>query len=192
MEHKIKEAFAESCRVKTQFAEDNAKRMAELARLIVEAFTQGKKLLIFGNGGSATDASHIAAELVGRFKMERRGLPAIALGTDLAATTAIANDYGYEAVYARQIEALGSEGDMAIGLSTSGNSPNIIKAMETARKRGIYTVALTGAHGGRLAPLVDMAFKVPSDVTARIQESHITLGHVLCQLVEESLFKNHG
>ena len=143
--------------------------------------------LLFGNGGSATDAAHIAAEFVGRYKRERTPLPAIALATDIAAITCIANDYGYDELFARQVRAHGQKGDIAVGISTSGNSPNVLKGIEAARECGMITVAWTGGTGGKLAGLVDHPFVVPSTVTARIQESHITLGHVLCELVEETL-----
>jgi len=151
----------------------------------VEAFREGKKVLLFGNGGSATDAAHIAAEFVGRYKRERKPLPAIALATDIAAITCIANDYGYEELFARQVRAHGQKGDVAIAISTSGNSPNVLRAAAAARELGLITVAWTGGTGGRLAGLVDYPFIVPSTVTARIQESHITLGHVLCELIED-------
>jgi D-sedoheptulose 7-phosphate isomerase len=180
-------AFADSARVKQQFAHDYADRIVEVATLIAEAFRNGNKVLLFGNGGSSTDAAHIAAEFVGRYKRERVPLPAIALATDIAAITCIANDYGYEELFARQVRAHGRRGDIAIGISTSGNSPNVLKGVEAARDCGLTTIAWTGANGGKLAGLVDYPFIVPSAVTSRIQESHITLGHVLCELVEDHL-----
>jgi len=180
-------AFADSASVKQQFARGHADRIAEVAALMVTAFREGRKVLLFGNGGSATDAAHIAAEFVGRYKRERQPLPAIALATDIAAITCIANDYGYDELFARQVRAHGRPGDIAIAISTSGNSPNVLKGVEAARACGMITVAWTGGSGGKLAGLVDHPFVVPSTVTARIQESHITLGHVLCELVEESL-----
>jgi D-sedoheptulose 7-phosphate isomerase len=180
-------AFADSARVKQQFAHDHADRIVEVATLIAEAFRNGNKVLLFGNGGSSTDAAHIAAEFVGRYKRERVPLPAIALATDIAAITCIANDYGYEELFARQVRAHGRRGDIAIGISTSGNSPNVLKGVEAARDYGLTTIAWTGANGGKLAGLVDYPFIVPSSVTSRIQESHITLGHVLCELVEDHL-----
>jgi len=183
----ILKAFADSANVKQQFARDHAGRIAQVAALMVTAFRAGRKVLLFGNGGSATDAAHIAAEFVGRYKRERQPLPAIALATDIAAITCIANDYGYEELFARQVRAHGQKGDIAIAISTSGNSPNVLKGVEAARACGMITVAWTGGSGGKLATLVDHPFVVPSNVTARIQESHITLGHVLCELVEESL-----
>jgi D-sedoheptulose 7-phosphate isomerase len=144
---------------------------------------------LFGNGGSATDASHIAAEFVGRYQRERTALPAIALGTDLAAITSIANDYDYAEVFARQVHAHGQKGDIAVAISTSGNSSNVLKGVEAARIRGLTTIGWTGGTGGKLAGMVEHPFVVPSTVTARIQESHITLGHVLCELIEDALFE---
>ena len=156
----------------------------QVARLLVEALTQGKKILLFGNGGSAADSQHIAAELVGRFKVKRRALPAIALTTDTSSLTALGNDFGYETVFERQIEALGQSGDVAIGISTSGCSPNVLAAVKAARKMGLKTVALTGKGGGPLAGLVDIDIIIPSDITQHIQESHITVGHILCEIIE--------
>jgi len=187
MQATVLTAFADSARVKQQFAHDHADRIVQVATLIAEAFRHGNKVLLFGNGGSATDAAHIAAEFVGRYKRERVPLPAIALSTDIAAITCIANDYGYEELFARQVRAHGRKGDIAIGISTSGNSPNVLKGISAAREGGLTTVAWTGASGGALAGLVDYPFVVPSTVTSRIQESHITLGHVLCELVEDHL-----
>jgi len=180
-------AFADSASVKQQFARDHADRIAQVATLMVAAFRQGHKVLLFGNGGSATDAAHLAAEFVGRYKRERAPLPAIALATDIAAITCIANDYGFEELFARQVRAHGQKGDIAIAISTSGNSPNVLKGVEAARACGLTTIGWTGGTGGKLAGLVEYPFVVPSTVTARIQESHITLGHVLCELIEEQL-----
>ncbi|MBX3329950.1 MAG: D-sedoheptulose 7-phosphate isomerase [Nitrospira sp.] len=180
-------AFEDSAKVKQQFAQDHADRIVQVATLIANAFRNGNKVLLFGNGGSATDAAHIAAEFVGRYQRERMPLPAIALATDIAAITCISNDYGYEELFARQVRAHGRKGDIAIGISTSGNSPNVLKGVEAARDSGLTTIAWTGANGGKLAGLVDYPFIVPSTVTSRIQESHITLGHVLCELVEDHL-----
>ncbi|MDH4083238.1 MAG: D-sedoheptulose 7-phosphate isomerase [Nitrospira sp.] len=180
-------AFAESARVKQQFSREHADRIVQVAIVLAKAFNDGNKVLLFGNGGSSTDAAHIAAEFVGRYKRERVPLPAIALATDIAAITCIANDYGYEELFARQVRAHGKAGDIAIGISTSGNSPNVLKGITAARECGLTTVAWTGASGGTLAGLVDYPFIVPSTVTSRIQESHITLGHVLCELVEDHL-----
>jgi D-sedoheptulose 7-phosphate isomerase len=183
----VLKAFSESATVKQQFAREHADRIATVANLLIAAFRNGHKVLLFGNGGSATDAAHIAAEFVGRYKRDRKPLPAIALATDIAAITCIANDYGFDELFARQVLAHGQKGDIAIAISTSGNSPNVLKGVAAARECGMTTIAWTGGTGGKLAGLVDHPFIVPSTVTARIQESHITLGHVLCELVEETL-----
>lgn len=157
------------------------------AEAVRRSLAAGGRVLLFGNGGSAADAQHIAAELVGRFVAERRGLAAIALTTDSSAMTAIANDYGFDQVFARQVEALGRPGDVAVGISTSGNSANVLRGIEQAAAGGLVTVALTGGDGGRLADRADLAITVPSPVTARVQECHITLGHLMCELVERAL-----
>lgn len=155
-----------------------------VAQLLIEVLDAGHKILLFGNGGSAADSQHIAAELVGKLMVKRRALPAIALTTDSSNLTALANDFGYDTVFQRQIEALGAPGDVAIGISTSGNSPNVLAAIKAARQKGLKTVALTGRDGGPLASLVDYSITIPSDSTQRIQESHITIGHILCELIE--------
>ncbi|MFQ5992283.1 MAG: SIS domain-containing protein [Nitrospiraceae bacterium] len=181
-------AFDESAEVKRKFVRDYADRIAQLAQTVARALREGRKIMLFGNGGSATDASHLAAEFVGRYHRDRAPLPALALGTDMAAVTCIANDYDYTEIFARQIKAHGQKGDVAIAMSTSGNSANVLKAVEVARGFGLITVGWTGGTGGKLAELVDHPFIVPSTVTARIQECHITLGHVLCELIEEGVF----
>lgn len=186
-EHVVK-AFDDSAEIKRRFVRKHADRIVEVARLIARAFKEGHKVLLFGNGGSSTDASHIAAEFVGRYHRDRSPLPAIALGTDMAALTCIANDYDYAEIFARQVRAHGQKGDIAIAISTSGNSANVLKGVEAAREIGLITVGWTGGKGGKLASLVNHCFVVPSTVTARIQESHITLGHVLCELIEEDVF----
>lgn len=185
-DHAIK-AFDESAEVKRQFVRAHADRIVQVAKLMATAFRDGHKVLLFGNGGSATDAAHLAAEFVGRYDRERAPLPALALATDIAAITCIANDYGYDELFARQVRAHGHKGDVAIAISTSGNSPNVLNGIAAARDCGLITIAWTGGTGGKLAGLADHAFIVPSTVTARIQESHITLGHVLCELIEEQL-----
>ncbi|MBX7060679.1 MAG: D-sedoheptulose 7-phosphate isomerase [Pyrinomonadaceae bacterium] len=154
------------------------------AKLISTTFSTGGKVLICGNGGSAADAQHIAAEFVGRYETERIALPAIALTTDTSALTALANDYNFERIFARQVEALGREGDCLIAISTSGNSPNVLAAVMAARSRGMKIVGFTGANGKRLAGLSDVAIMVPSERTARIQEGHITAGHIICELID--------
>jgi D-sedoheptulose 7-phosphate isomerase len=189
MKQKIIKAFSESVKIKERFVEENTETIEEVARLIAGVFNDGGKLILFGNGGSSTDASHIAAEFVGRYRRERPGLPAIALNTDTAILTALANDYDYSEVFSRQLKALANEGDVVIAISTSGNSPNIIKAIDVAKRKKLKTVAFTGAKGEKFASRVNYAFVVPSQDTPRIQETHITLGHVLCQMVEEILFE---
>ena len=155
--------------------------------LIWEALKSGNKILLCGNGGSAADAQHIAAELVGRYEQERRAFPAISLTTDTSALTALSNDYGYEGVFARQVEALAAAGDVLIAISTSGKSPNIVKAAEQARALGCRTIALTGCSGEPLAAHCDLAVVVPSDRTSRVQEAHITIGHLWCEMVDQAL-----
>jgi len=154
------------------------------ASLIVEALAAGRKVLAFGNGGSAGDAQHLVAELVGRFQKERGGFAAVALTADTSLLTSVANDYGFERVFARQIEALGAAGDVAFGISTSGTSANVVQAIETARTRGLRTVALTGRDGGKAGRLAEVHINVPDDCTARVQEVHITLIHAICEIVE--------
>jgi len=160
--------------------------LEEAAKLIVETLKCGNKVLLCGNGGSAADAQHIAAELTGRYKSERRGLPAIALTTDTSALTAISNDYGYAKVFDRQVEALANQGDLLIGISTSGNSDNIISALGTAKELGCTTLGLSGRDGGKMNDLCDVNLVVPSDDTPRIQEMHILFGHILCQIVDDA------
>lgn len=184
----VTKRFYESGEVKNAFVQTYADQIIKVAALIVASLQSEGKVLLFGNGGSATDASHIAAEFVGRYDRDRAPLPALALGTDMAAITCIANDYEFADIFSRQISALGRKGDIAIAISTSGNSPNVLKAVEVARQQGLITVAWTGKGGGPLVGQVDYSFVVPSNVTARIQECHITLGHVICEMVEETLF----
>ena len=158
--------------------------IAEAGQICASALQAGKRIYLCGNGGSAADAQHIAAELIGRFVGERRSLPAIALTTDTSALTAIGNDYGYEQVFSRQVEGLAEEGDVLIAISTSGNSVNILKAVQVAQERGSHVIGLSGKSGGDLHLAVDLSLVVPSDVTARIQEMHIVIGHLLCALIE--------
>jgi D-sedoheptulose 7-phosphate isomerase len=162
--------------------------VVQVAERIVKSLGLGAKVFFFGNGGSAADAQHLAAEFTGRFLKERRALPALALSVNSSSLTAIGNDYGFEIVFARQLEALGKEGDVAIGLSTSGNSTNVIRALETARSKSIFSVALTGKSGGKLKNIADRTICIPSEETPRIQECHILTGHLICELVEELLF----
>jgi D-sedoheptulose 7-phosphate isomerase len=180
--------FEESLRVKRAFLDQYADATARAGELLVTALRAGGKVLLFGNGGSAADAQHIAAELVGRFARQRDGLPAVALTTDTSALTAIANDFGYDEVFARQVCALGRAGDVAIAISTSGRSPSVLRAVEACKAIGIRTIGLTGGNGGQLAAAVDMALIVSASThSARIQETHITIGHVLCELVDDAL-----
>jgi D-sedoheptulose 7-phosphate isomerase len=188
----IRELFRESARVKEVFLAEQSAALARAVDVVAPAFDQGCRLLLFGNGGSAADAQHIAAELVGRFKDERRPLPAIALTTDTSALTAIANDYGYDEVFARQVRALGRAGDVALAISTSGNSPSVLRAVEAARSLGMRTIGLTGGNGGALKGLVEVSLCVSaSTLSCRIQETHILIGHVLCELVERRMFGMH-
>ena len=182
----------ESIGVKRRVIEGHTGVVAAIARLWVRSLAAGGKILLFGNGGSAADAQHIAGELVSRFLRERQALAALALTTDTSILTAIGNDYGFERVFARQIEALGRPGDVAVGISTSGRSPNVVAAIDVARSRGMATVALTGEGGGDLLGRVDVCFRVPSTSTPRIQEMHIAAGHVICELVEHALGAGNG
>jgi D-sedoheptulose 7-phosphate isomerase len=160
----------------------------QVAMRIVKSLERGGKVFFFGNGGSAADAQHLAAEFTGRFLKERRALPALALSVNSSSLTAIGNDYGFDIVFARQLEALGKEGDVAVGISTSGNSPNVMRALEAANSKSIFSVALTGKSGGTLKNIADCTICIPSEETPRIQECHILTGHLICELVEEVLF----
>ena len=179
--------FRRSAEVKLQFAKEYRRRILEVGRLMSTALKRGNKILLFGNGGSAADAQHIAAEIVGRYGKERKGLPAVALTTDTSILTAVGNDYGFERIFERQIEALCRKGDVVIGITTSGNSENVVRALRLARNLGAVTVAFTGGSGGRVVEVAQYSFVVPSSETPRIQECHITLGHVLCEVIEEML-----
>jgi D-sedoheptulose 7-phosphate isomerase len=167
---------------------DLAPAIAEMSSLITTALANGSKLLVMGNGGSAADSQHFVAEIVGRFKMERRALPAVALTTDTSILTAIGNDYGFESIFSRQVEALAVPGDIVVGLSTSGNSPNVLKAFHAARERGCRTIGLLGKEGGSIRAACDLALVITSTDTPRIQEGHITIIHIVCDLVEKALF----
>ena len=162
--------------------------VAAVAAACIEALRRGNKILFAGNGGSAADSQHLAAELVSRFAYDRPGLPAFALTTDTSALTAIGNDYGYEHLFARQLEAVGTQGDVFFGISTSGRSPNILQALRVARTKGLLVVGLTGRSGGQMPELCDYCLRTPSDSTPRIQEGHITIGHTLCWLIEQQMF----
>ena len=186
----IEHFVTESLRVKSEFFQNNATLIADTAEKMAQALRDGRKILLFGNGGSAADAQHIAAEFVGRYIPDRMPLPALSLATDPSALTSLGNDYGYNAVFSRQIQALGNTGDIAIGISTSGNSPNVLEAMDVARTKGLLTIGFTGESGGKMNGRTDVLFRVPSGMTPRIQETHITLGHVLCELIDRELFPN--
>ena len=188
--NKIKKIIQSSIDVKQQVLQNDGllQTVDECVKLIVHAFRNGNKLLFCGNGGSAADAQHLAAEFSGRFYTDRDALPAEALHCNTSYLTAVANDYSYDVVYSRIIKGTGKKGDVLVGLSTSGNSKNIVKAFETAKEKGMMTIAFTGAGGGALKNLSDYLINVPSDDTPRIQESHIMLGHIICQLVEEQYF----
>jgi len=185
----IQERIKSSIEVKNRLLHDETvmEGIVDLASRIVASIQQGGKVLFFGNGGSASDAQHLACEFVVKLKDDRRPLPALALTVNTSILTAAANDYSFEAVFSRQVEALGKKGDIAIGISTSGNSSNVIAALASARKKGLVTVVLTGQSGGAISGTVDIEIKVPSDVTAHIQEAHILIGHILCELVEKNL-----
>ena len=185
---RISAIVADSLETKRRFFEVHADEVQRAAEMIAAAFTAGGRLLLFGNGGSAADAQHIAGELVNRFLLKRRALPAIALTTDGGVLTCIANDTGFENVFARQIEALGAKGDLCLAISTSGTSPNIVAACEQAREQGIGVIGLLGRDGGSVKSLCDLALIVESDDTQRIQEAHNLIGHILCELIEAEIF----
>ncbi|HEX8846156.1 MAG TPA: D-sedoheptulose 7-phosphate isomerase [Pyrinomonadaceae bacterium] len=189
MKNHISSIVADSLEVKRRYFAEHAAEVESAAKMIAEAFRSGGKLLLFGNGGSSADAQHIAGEFVNRFlPQDRRALPAIALSTDGGVLTCIANDTGFENVFARQVEALGTRGDVCLAISTSGNSPNVIRAITAARANEMKVIGLLGRDGGRAAALCDLALVVRSDDTQRIQETHNLIGHVLCELVELTLF----
>jgi D-sedoheptulose 7-phosphate isomerase len=191
---RVEQRVRESMAVKEALLRDKklVGLIAEVGRDWAEALRGGHRTFLFGNGGSAADAQHIAAELVSRYLRDRPGLPVVALTVNTSSLTAIANDYSYDAVFARQLEALGRAGDMAIGISTSGNSRNVLLAIETAKRKGMTSLGLTGQGGGQLRGLVDRCICVPSGETPRVQESHILIGHILCEIVERELFGGSG
>ena len=184
--------FKESCHLKEVFVNENVIRIVKIVDVITDALKEGKKILLFGNGGSAADAQHLAAEFINRFIIERPPLPAIALSTDTSVITSISNDYEYAEIFAKQIRALGRSGDIAWGITTSGSSPNVIRAFEAARKLGMVTVALTGKDGGSAVKVADYILNVSSNSVPRIQEVHITVGHVICQMIDYKLFQKPG
>ncbi len=183
----IQQSVDDSIAIKKEFFAGNMEKIETCAHVIISAFKSGKKILLFGNGGSAADCQHIAAEFVNRLQMERRPLPAIALTTDTSVITSIGNDYSFDDIFLKQIQALGNKGDIALGISTSGNSPNVIKAAKEAKQNGLILIGFSG-NKGRLKELSDFAFCVDSDITVRIQEVHILLAHILCDLTERMVF----
>jgi D-sedoheptulose 7-phosphate isomerase len=185
----IAKALKQNQRTSKEFITQNSSNLIRCAEVVCNAFRNSRKLMLCGNGGSAADAQHIAAEFVNRFQIERSPLPALALTTDTSIITSISNDNSFDDIYSRQIEALGAEGDVLFAMSTSGRSRNILSALSTAKDRGIYIVGLMGAGGGEMLPLVDLALVVESNQTPRIQEAHILAGHIICELVERMLFQ---
>jgi len=188
----VKATFEESARVKKEFGAKNRQKIIDLAKQISVAFESGNKLLIFGNGGSAADAQHLAAEFVNRFQIERPPLPALALTTDSSVITSIGNDYDFSEIFSKQVKAFGKKGDIALGISTSGNSINVLNALQVAKSMDITTAALTGNDGGEIGKAVDILLNVDSDATPRIQETHLTACHLICDLVEKQLFGQAG
>ena len=189
MEDHIIKIFKESNRVKDTFLNENLSKLVNVVETITSTLKAGNKILIFGNGGSAADAQHIAAEFVNRFIIERPPLPAIALTTDTSVITSIGNDYDFSEIFSKQVRAIGQQGDIAWGISTSGNSANVLKGLEMAKKKGMTTIAFTGKDGGDIAKMVDYPIHVSSNSTARIQETHITASHVICEMVDIKLFQ---
>ncbi len=193
-EAQVRQSIGASISLKEQLLAD-ANLVATVSRvteIMIDAFRAGNKVLLFGNGGSAADAQHLAAEFVGRFAFDRPALPALALSVNTSCVTAIGNDYGFDQVFSRQIEALAHRGDVAIGISTSGRSPNVLQAMATAKRMGLHTVGLTGSAGSKLADVVDQCICAPSNETPRIQECHILVGHIISELVEQTIFHEEG
>jgi D-sedoheptulose 7-phosphate isomerase len=189
VEDHIIKIFKESCQLKDIFINDNLGRVVDVVEVITGALKAGNKILIFGNGGSAADAQHLAAEFVNRFLIERPPLPALALTTDSSIITSIGNDYDFSEIFSKQIRAIGLAGDVAWGISTSGASANVIKGLEAAKKLGMITIGFTGKDGGAIAKMVDYSLNVPSGSTPRIQEVHITVGHAICEMIDFKLFQ---
>jgi D-sedoheptulose 7-phosphate isomerase len=181
--------FKESSHLKEVFVNENLERIVKIVEALTKALKGGGKILLFGNGGSAADAQHLAAEFVNRFTIERPPLPAISLSTDTSIITSISNDYDFSDVFAKQIRAIGQQGDIAWGISTSGSSHNVVKALEVAKKRGMITIAFTGRDGGKIASIADYNLNVSSNSVPRVQEVHITAGHVICEMIDYKLFK---
>ena len=183
----VVEQLRETARLHAELPTAHVERILKAGALMAEAMQQGRKIIWFGNGGSATQSQHMAGEFVGRFRSDRRSLPSISLTENVASITAIGNDYAYEQIFSRQLEGLAQPGDVAVGLSTSGNSPNVVQALRRAKELGVATVGLTGGSGGQMASVCDVCVCIPSTTTARIQEVHLTIGHILCGLIEDAL-----
>ncbi len=189
MKREIESSLNESINIKAELLSNSVEVVIQIAETLIEAFKAGHSLYLMGNGGSAADAQHISGELVGRFKKNRKALPALAFTTDTSVLTAIANDFGYDQCFERQVDAFVKDGDVVIGLSTSGNSTSIVNAVQVAKRKGAKTIAFTGRGGGQLKDCVDVCLEIPSVDTARIQECHITFGHILCSIIEKELFE---
>lgn len=187
MRERIKDILLESIQVKEEVLRNQIDSIYQIAVLMIECLKKDGKVIVFGNGGSASDSQHIAAELVGRFKKDRSALAGIALTTNTSILTSLANDYGYDVVFSRQIEAIGKKNDIVLGISTSGKAKNVALGIKQAKKMGIKTVALSGGDGGEIVKLADVSLVVPSKVTARIQEAHITIAHIICEMIEQEL-----
>jgi D-sedoheptulose 7-phosphate isomerase len=187
MRERIKDILLESIQVKEEILRNQIDQIFGIAQLMIDCLKKGGKVIVFGNGGSASDSQHIAAELVGRFKKDRSALAGIALTTNTSILTSLANDYGYDVVFSRQVEALGKKNDVVLGISTSGKAKNVALGIKQAKKMGIKTVALSGGDGGDIVKLADVSLVVPSKITARIQEAHITIAHIICEMIEQEL-----
>jgi len=187
MRERIKDILLESIQVKEEILRNQIESIVEISHLMIDCLKKDGKVIVFGNGGSASDSQHIAAELVGRFKKDRSALAGIALTTNTSILTSLANDYGYDVVFSRQVEALGKKNDVVLGISTSGKAKNVALGIKQAKKMGIKTVALSGGDGGDIVKLADVSLLVPSKITARIQEAHITIAHIICEMIEQEL-----
>ncbi len=187
MRERIKDILLESIQVKEEILRNQVDAILEINELMMDCLKKDGKVIVFGNGGSASDSQHIAAALVGRFKKDRSALASIALTTNTSIITSLANDYGYDVIFSRQLEALGKKNDIALGISTSGKAKNVALAIKQAKKMGIKTVVLSGGDGGDIVKLADVSLVVPSKVTARIQEAHITIAHIICEMIEQEL-----
>ncbi|MCK9430573.1 MAG: D-sedoheptulose 7-phosphate isomerase [Candidatus Omnitrophica bacterium] len=187
MRERIKDILLESIQVKEEILRNQIDSIFEISHLMIDCLKKDGKVIVFGNGGSASDSQHIAAELVGRFKKDRSALAGIALTTNTSILTSLANDYGYDVVFSRQVEALGKKNDVVLGISTSGKAKNVALGIKQAKKMGIKTVALSGGDGGEIVKLADVSLLVPSKITARIQEAHITIAHIICEMIEQEL-----